>query len=516
MADSDDEFFDCPDETVAVPGHLPSSSNGAVKPQMVFQRNNMLASTSSNGLATADDITSNVPVWRGRNCLPSQMHSRSNFSVWSFLKQCIGKELSKITMPVIFNEPLSFLQRVVEYMEYEPLLIRASESDDPIERHELITAFAVSATASNWERIGKPFNPLLGETYELDRPDLGIRVVCEQVSHHPPVSAFHMESDIFIFHGSVHPKLKFWGKSVEVTPKGLVTLYLKRHKEAYSWQNVNCCVHNVIVGKLWIEHYGAMEVTNHMTKNKAVLNFRPCGWFGRELHKVEGFLLDNNKRKLRAFYGKWVEALYSYDVDVWEDYLKACGGTTACTPTEVAARTGSGRDRLSSAAASPSLRPPLSKTHSEPVMTVTSDADNVPDDIPVKGSTCDLNLPSQRRLWLATPKPSDAAEYYSFTRFALLLNEFDDEFKTKLAPTDCRFRPDMRKMEEGDIDASGEAKNRIEELQRAARKERKKQHKDELEPLWFRPGTNPYTGKDDWLFNGDYWKRDWSRCPRIY
>jgi len=60
------------------------------------------------------------------------------------------------------------------------------------------------------------------------RPDLGIRIVCEQVSHHPPVSAFHVESELFVFHGSVHPKIKFWGKSVEVTPKGLVTLVLKR------------------------------------------------------------------------------------------------------------------------------------------------------------------------------------------------------------------------------------------------------------------------------------------------
>ena len=40
-------------------------------------------------------------------------------------------------MPVIFNEPLSFLQRVVEYMEYERLIERASASDDPIERHEV-------------------------------------------------------------------------------------------------------------------------------------------------------------------------------------------------------------------------------------------------------------------------------------------------------------------------------------------------------------------------------------------
>jgi hypothetical protein len=33
----------------------------------------------------------------------------------------------------------------------------------------------------------------------------------------------------------------------------------------------------------------------------------------------------------------------------------------------------------------------------------------------------------------------------------MVLNEFPDELKTKIAPTDCRWRPDMRKMEEGDI-----------------------------------------------------------------
>ncbi|KAJ4437568.1 hypothetical protein ANN_17713 [Periplaneta americana] len=55
------------------------------------------------------------------------------------------------------------------------------------------------------------------------------KVVCEQVSHHPPVSAFHADSRDFIFHGSIHPKLKFWGKSVEIQPKGQVTVELPRN-----------------------------------------------------------------------------------------------------------------------------------------------------------------------------------------------------------------------------------------------------------------------------------------------
>jgi len=47
------------------------------------------------------------------------------------------KELSKITMPVVFNEPLSFLQRMMEYMEYAGLLKQASGCDDPLRRLEV-------------------------------------------------------------------------------------------------------------------------------------------------------------------------------------------------------------------------------------------------------------------------------------------------------------------------------------------------------------------------------------------
>ena len=40
-------------------------------------------------------------------------------------------------MPVIFNEPLSFLQRIVEYMEYATLLSKAAMCDDPVQRLEV-------------------------------------------------------------------------------------------------------------------------------------------------------------------------------------------------------------------------------------------------------------------------------------------------------------------------------------------------------------------------------------------
>lgn len=77
-------------------------------------------------------------VCLSRTSLPVAQFSRGDFSLWSVLKNCVGKELSKITMPVVFNEPLSFLQRMLEYLEYAHLLRMASEQTDPVNRMEYI------------------------------------------------------------------------------------------------------------------------------------------------------------------------------------------------------------------------------------------------------------------------------------------------------------------------------------------------------------------------------------------
>ena len=39
-------------------------------------------------------------------------------SVWKILKDSVGKDLSKVTMPVQFNEPITMLQKISEIMEY--------------------------------------------------------------------------------------------------------------------------------------------------------------------------------------------------------------------------------------------------------------------------------------------------------------------------------------------------------------------------------------------------------------
>ncbi|XP_069076132.1 oxysterol-binding protein-related protein 1 isoform X1 [Pleurodeles waltl] len=417
-----------------------------------------------------------------RTSLPSPMFSRNDFSIWSILKKCIGMELSKITMPVIFNEPLSFLQRLTEYMEHTYLIKKACSYSSTIDRMQCVAAFAVSAVASQWDRTGKPFNPLLGETYELVRDDHGFRLISEQVSHHPPVSAFHAEglSSDFVFHGSIYPKLKFWGKSVEAEPKGIITLELLKHNEAYTWSNPTCCVHNIIVGKLWIEQYGNVEITNHKTGEKCILNFKPCGLFGKELHKVEGYIQDKSKKKLCALYGKWTECLYSVDPATFDAYKK--------------------NDKKNSEERKNSKQ--------------TGNTDE-PDEMPLPDSESVHVIPGSTLLWRIVPRPSNSVQMYNFTHFAMALNELDKDMESIIPKTDCRLRPDIRAMENGDIDLASEEKKRLEEKQRAARKNRSKAD-DDWKTRWFRQGPNPYNGAQDWLFSGNYWDRNYCNLPDIY
>lgn len=75
------------------------------------------------------------------------------------------------------------LQRLTEDFEYSSLLDQAAQCEDSLEQLTYVAAFTVSSYATTAVRTNKPFNPLLGETYECDRTDdLGWRSLAEQVS----------------------------------------------------------------------------------------------------------------------------------------------------------------------------------------------------------------------------------------------------------------------------------------------------------------------------------------------
>ena len=101
-------------------------------------------------------------------------------ALWSQLKGMMGADvMSLLSVPVFIMEPLTTLQKMGEIMHYCDVLDRACEEEDEHARLALIATLAIS-TYSCSERTKKPFNPILGETWEMALPNVDGHYVAEQ------------------------------------------------------------------------------------------------------------------------------------------------------------------------------------------------------------------------------------------------------------------------------------------------------------------------------------------------
>ncbi|XP_056650027.1 oxysterol-binding protein-related protein 6 isoform X10 [Monodelphis domestica] len=431
MSESVSEFFDAQEVLLSAS----SSENEASDDESYIS--DVSDNISEDNTSVADNISRQIlngeltgGAFRNgrRTCLPAPCPDTSNINLWNILRNNIGKDLSKVSMPVELNEPLNTLQHLCEEIEYSELLDKASETDDPYERMVLIAAFAVSGYCSTYFRAGsKPFNPVLGETYECIREDKGFRFFSEQVSHHPPISACHCESKNFVFWQDIRWKNKFWGKSMEILPVGTLNVMLPKYGDYYVWNKVTTCIHNILSGRRWIEHYG--EITIRNTKSSICickLTFVKVNYWNSNVNEVQGVVMDQEGKVVHRLFGKWHEGLY-------------CGVA-----------------------------------------------------------------PSAKCIWRPGSMPTNYELYYGFTRFAIELNELDPVLKDLLPPTDARFRPDQRFLEEGNLEAAAAEKLRVEELQRSRRRYMEENHLEHI-PKFFKKVIDA-NQREAWVSNDTYWE----------
>ncbi|XP_063789453.1 oxysterol-binding protein-related protein 6 isoform X3 [Pseudophryne corroboree] len=318
MSESVSEFFDAQEVLLSAS----SSENEASDDESYIS--DVSDNISEDNTSVADNVSRQIlngellgGAFRTgrRTSLPASSPDTSNINLWNILRNNIGKDLSKVSMPVELNEPLNTLQHLCEELEYSELLDKAAEMDDPHERMALIAAFAVSGYAATYYRAGsKPFNPVLGETYECIREDKGFRFLSEQVSHHPPISACHCESKNFVFWQDIRWKNKFWGKSMEILPFGTVNVRLPKYGDCYVWNKVTTCIHNILSGRRWIEHYG--EITIRNAKNGAStckMTFIKGNYWSSNVNEIHGVVMDQEGKVVHRLFGKWHDALYCGD-----------------------------------------------------------------------------------------------------------------------------------------------------------------------------------------------------------
>lgn len=244
-------------------------------------------------------------------------------------------------------------------------------------------------------------------------------------------------------------KSKFYGKSFDINPLGTWFLKLRPAsggEELYTWKKVTSSVIGIITGSPTVDNYGPMEIKNWTTGEVCSLDFKPRGWKASSAYQVNGKVIDAHGKTRWSIGGRWNDKIYARPTPGFEDTILAPVGQ--------------------------------SQTYES-------------------GST------QAFLVWEAHARPTGIP--FNLTPFVVTFQHLPDNLRPLLPPTDTRFRPDQRAMEDGEYDLAATEKNRVEEKQRAARRIREAKG-EEFVPKWFSKGKCSITGETYWVSSGEYWR----------
>ncbi|KAM3177189.1 hypothetical protein ACTXT7_005000 [Hymenolepis weldensis] len=288
-----------------------------------------------------DESDMNVPDMKGvvlktpehvagrRTTLPAQQATPTTYRLLSLIKNNIGRELSKLRLPAILNEPLSVLQNLCEEMEYSNLLDLAAEMKDRTQRMLYVATFIITGFTSKAQRKAPTsFSPLLGETFECIRPEKQWRFLAEQVSLNPPTSAVHCESKLWVFDEEYSMKCKVLGKSLEINGSAECQIHFPKWRETYTWSTATVSQTNLLSPNVrLVDHNGDMVIHSsngvisniHFSKTntkKPNVNRNVCGTITPP---------DGSAEPSRLVYGQWDKLLVARDENnedrcIWRAY----------------------------------------------------------------------------------------------------------------------------------------------------------------------------------------------------
>ncbi|XP_061122863.1 oxysterol-binding protein-related protein 10 [Syngnathus typhle] len=240
----------------------------------------------------------------------------------------LGMDLTRVVLPTFILEKRSLLEMYANFMAHPDLFLSITAGVTPEER--IVRFVEYYLTSFHEGRKGavakKPYNPILGETFHCswevprDKVKLSLRTnqgcvresgrspnnaaapqgdeeapgacyrvrfVAEQVSHHPPVSAFYCEcrERQVCVNAHVWTKSKFMGMSIGVSMVGEGVLCLVEHEEEYVFSLPSAYARSILTVP-WVELGGKVSINCAKSGYSATVTFHTKPFYGGKVHRV--------------------------------------------------------------------------------------------------------------------------------------------------------------------------------------------------------------------------------------
>ncbi|OZJ01893.1 hypothetical protein BZG36_05038 [Bifiguratus adelaidae] len=228
----------------------------------------------------------------------------------SFLKTVatFSGDLSNLTCPSFLLAPTSLLEYSSYWCDHPELFAAITEPEDPLERMlACVKWFISSLNGSYSSRVSsakneyekKPFNPVLGEVFYCSWADVEgcgeTSLVCEQVSHHPPISGFYLQnkSKGVYCSGYNGQQSRFSATNINIDQVGHALVHLtNRNDESYLITLPSLQIQGLWYGAPYVELLGN-SIIQSSSGYHAYIEYTGRGWVSGEKHHFKATIQNN-------------------------------------------------------------------------------------------------------------------------------------------------------------------------------------------------------------------------------
>ncbi|XP_065415408.1 oxysterol-binding protein-related protein 8 isoform X15 [Chrysemys picta bellii] len=261
------------------------------------------------------EFFNNIFSWwkAGEACQTETVSEENKSLIWMLLKQVRpGMDLSKVVLPTFILEPRSFLDKLSDYYYHADFLSEAALEENAYNRMKKVVKWYLSGFYKKPKGLKKPYNPILGETFRCmwihPRTNSKTFYIAEQVSHHPPVSAFYVSNrkDGFCLSGSILAKSKFYGNSLSAILDGDGRLMFLNRGEDYVMTMPYAHCKGILYGTMTLELGGTVNIACEKTGYSATIEFKLKPFLGNNdsVNQISG-KIKLGKEVLATLEGHW-------------------------------------------------------------------------------------------------------------------------------------------------------------------------------------------------------------------